>query len=382
MPKRNLKIGAVVLGLSMACAAHAQFIDNYEAPEFSGSAAGTVVTGQGTPDYYIPVAGSNDGLVHTYTGNALGLIDNCNGGSQFLAAQRRPSDFTRAQVGRTAADGIWGPDGTTGVLRMEYDFNCRFQDIGNQDPNNPGLQNNLASMSIQPYPANGAILLYLWEDPNNPTNFDQTYQVGVIGYFADGTQTTNAVIIFPGSALQGLEQNQWYRLAVDVDLNNNVIENLSICALTTSFAPGVPTDIDLDRNDPNAMWYLGGGSAGVGPITGYRLFGGGGAGGLTGVGNTIAIDNVSTTLNPTGAPTCNPCTGNPCGAPCPNPGCNDGGVDCDVNNDCVVGLPDLSIMLANFGGAGTCAQGDTNNNGSVQLDDLANLLARFGRNCN
>lgn len=53
----------------------------------------------------------------------------------------------------------------------------------------------------------------------------------------------------------------------------------------------------------------------------------------------------------------------------------------DLNNDGSVGLSDLAILLANFGGAGGPAQGDVNNDGQITLSDLAALLAVFGTNC-
>jgi uncharacterized repeat protein (TIGR01451 family) len=64
---------------------------------------------------------------------------------------------------------------------------------------------------------------------------------------------------------------------------------------------------------------------------------------------------------------------------CPGAGCDDGGVDADFDDDCIVSLSDLSILLGNFGGSGSV--GDTNGDAVVDLADLANLLARFGNDC-
>jgi len=57
--------------------------------------------------------------------------------------------------------------------------------------------------------------------------------------------------------------------------------------------------------------------------------------------------------------------------------------DCvgDINGDGAIGLPDLAILLSNFGGGGTAAQGDLDGDGSVGLSDLAILLAAFGTTC-
>lgn len=72
------------------------------------------------------------------------------------------------------------------------------------------------------------------------------------------------------------------------------------------------------------------------------------------------------------------------GAACPSPGC-----DTDVNADCIVDLSDLAILLANFGGPGTPADGDVegpggcgDSDGTVGLGDLSCMLAEFGNDCN
>lgn len=55
----------------------------------------------------------------------------------------------------------------------------------------------------------------------------------------------------------------------------------------------------------------------------------------------------------------------------------------DFDGDGVVGLGDLSILLAHFGqlSGATAADGDVNGDGAVDLSDLTILLARFGSNC-
>jgi hypothetical protein len=67
---------------------------------------------------------------------------------------------------------------------------------------------------------------------------------------------------------------------------------------------------------------------------------------------------------------------------CPRPGCDSGGNDADFDNDCVVGLADLAVQLANFGAAVPYFQnGDANGDGSVNLTDLSILLSRYGNDC-
>ncbi|MEP0847741.1 MAG: immunoglobulin domain-containing protein, partial [Phycisphaerae bacterium] len=53
----------------------------------------------------------------------------------------------------------------------------------------------------------------------------------------------------------------------------------------------------------------------------------------------------------------------------------------DLDGDGVVGLPDLSILLTNFGGPGTAAEGDITGDGQVDLADLSALLTAYGTTC-
>jgi len=63
---------------------------------------------------------------------------------------------------------------------------------------------------------------------------------------------------------------------------------------------------------------------------------------------------------------------------------NAGGNNCpeDLDGDGVIGLGDLSIMLANYGQTGMSqADGDLDGDGDVDLSDLSVLLAVYGQNC-
>lgn len=53
----------------------------------------------------------------------------------------------------------------------------------------------------------------------------------------------------------------------------------------------------------------------------------------------------------------------------------------DLNHDNVIGLEDLSALLANFGAQDAGLAGDLDEDGDVDLEDLSRLLAGFGRNC-
>ena len=66
-------------------------------------------------------------------------------------------------------------------------------------------------------------------------------------------------------------------------------------------------------------------------------------------------------------------------AGCPLAGCDSGGIDADIDNDCEITLADLSSLLSNFGTTGPV--GDLNGSGLVDLSDLAVMLSRFGNIC-
>jgi hypothetical protein len=53
----------------------------------------------------------------------------------------------------------------------------------------------------------------------------------------------------------------------------------------------------------------------------------------------------------------------------------------DLDEDGVVGLADLSVLLAHYGGPGGPYDGDLNRDGSIGLPDLAILLANYGASC-
>lgn len=63
---------------------------------------------------------------------------------------------------------------------------------------------------------------------------------------------------------------------------------------------------------------------------------------------------------------------------CAEPGCETG----DLDQDCAIGLTDLSILLANFGVAPADPnQGDLDGNQAIDIADVSLLLAVFGADC-
>lgn len=347
-----LRLGLLISSVAaLSATAAAQVSLSFEPPTYNGSAAGTVVTGQDA--WYNPVAGSADGVIMTYAGNTYGIPANPTGGAQVLVCRKSNLNFARAQ-----RDFPWG-DGLNGCWTMCFDLLGKFVVDETSDPNGPGL-NNLGSVSIQPYPTNGAILLAFWGDPLDP-NFagEDSWNLGILGYDetgGGGGAVTGAITYFPNSQFVNIPQDQWMRICVDVDLDVNALTGIEISQLGSA---------DVDRYEaslPADPFYLGaGGSTQIGPITGARLFGGGGAGGPDGSGNTLAMDNFSVAA---------------CGGtnPCPCPG--------DFNNDNSVGLSDLTAFLASFGGAPSNPCMDTNGDNAIGLADLTEFLSNFGSTCN
>src|SRR5205085_918678 len=108
------------------------FSDNFESE--TGSAAGTLITGQN--GWYNPVAGSLDGSVFTYTGNALAFANNASGGSHFLGGEADGVNPMRAQHDVSFAAGrVW---------TLSFDFN------GNYIGTSGTTVDNLGSTSLQP----------------------------------------------------------------------------------------------------------------------------------------------------------------------------------------------------------------------------------------
>lgn len=245
--------------LALAAApAMAQYASDFET--INASAAGTVLTGQDS--YYIP-AGTNsaDFLAYTYSGNALGLPANPDGGAQFVAGVGPASPtFARAQ-----RDIAWG----TGMWVVSYDMAAFTQD------QTLPVTNNIGSFSAQPYPGAATYIhLFSWTD----LNVGDTWQAGYLGYNADGTAILQPGT-FPGPEWQGLQLEKWYRFTTVIDFDSNQIVEASIEDLDTSTKTTAAV---------SGVYLEGGANGGTGTPTGFRFFGGG-----TEAGNGTAWDNAS-----------------------------------------------------------------------------------------
>lgn len=239
--------------LSLPQIASAQYSQDFDG--LAGSAAGVVLTGQ--DGYYVP--SGVDFMCYTYAGNALGVVQNPEGGSQFIGGTG-PGDgtnYARAERGVSFGPGLWV---------LWYDF------CGIYTGAPPG-SNNLGSFSLRQASANTVhINLFTWVDPNNPTLINSTY----VPYDEFGTQFPIPGTP-PGPEWANLSPNHWYRCRTVVDLDQNLIVEVGIR--------------DLSGGDEAVLnptgWYLIGGAGGWSPPDGIRFFGGGGT-----AGNTTCWDNM------------------------------------------------------------------------------------------
>lgn len=355
--------------------ASAQYTSDFEKGLYTGSAGGTVITGQDA--FYIPVVDSQDGLVYTYTGNALGLPQNPNGGSQFAGvtggAPALPVPFARAQRDISYGDGGGGGDsdccidngtpgcddpdcqqavcdfdpfccdstwddicaghaadlcgdlcgvGGGGIWTVSFDIATTF--VGKL----PSAQ-NIGSFSTQLFPnAATFIALARWTDPATAANWNADY----VWFNAAGTQLTEQV---DDPGFQNLEIDHWYRWSTTFDLDTNQITEVTLTDLTTNTTV---THNPVDK-------YLWGGAAGAPAPNGFRFF----AGAATVEGNAIGFDNVDISTP----------------VQCP----------WDLDGSGVVNTTDLLSLFAQWGTAGTA---DFDGNGVVNTADLLILFANWG----
>jgi len=234
--------------------AFAQYSQDFDG--LNGSPSGVVLTGQ--DEYFLPTGTDVDFLCYTYAGNLLGIVQNPEGGTQFIAGTG-PGDgtyYARAQRNVTFGGGIWV---------LWYDFCGIF--IGTP----PGT-NNIGSFSMRQGTNTSQINLLTWVDPNDPVAINSTY----VPYDQNGNQFPIPGTP-PGPEWGNLLPNHWYRARTVVDLDNNMIIEVGIRDLSGGTeAVYVPTG-----------WYLYGGAGGYGWETdAIRWFGGGG-----GPGNSTAWDN-------------------------------------------------------------------------------------------
>jgi hypothetical protein len=266
-------IGALIA----ACgAAQAQY--TFETPTYTGSAAGTIVTGQ--DGWYLPpVAGSQDGNVFSYTGNALGFPPNPNGSGQFEGGQGNATGPARAQHTLDfSAGGVW-----------QASWDCTGRWNGAALP----AVNNIGSWSMQPSAAPPFAARYFqqlmsWGGAGNnyqPAATPPTDHLAAAdffhihwGYFTAASPATIAFSV-PGPEWLDLPVGHWYHITCKWDFTAAQILEVSIKDLT---ANGPTTTSDVT----SLGWYLQGGPNSTNPLpTDIRIFAGG-------AGDASAWDNL------------------------------------------------------------------------------------------
>jgi len=266
---KTFAAGLVIL--AAATAAQAQFLSNFEAPTYAGSAAGTALTagfgGGGQDGWYNPVAGSNDGNVYTYAGNAAGLVTNPTGNAQFgVVRNSGAAGFGRAQHAVNFSNNVW---------TASFDINLdRFGGVL------PAL-NNLGSFSLQPSAtARFWQTLYTWDNLATGNNYDANYT-----YFTAAGVSTTALA---GPAWDALNLNTWYRQSTTWDFSTNQILSVSIDNLHDA-NPATVVDVS------GLGWYLAGGATPTGALpTDVRFFAGGGINNV----HQFGFDNVEIVPSP------------------------------------------------------------------------------------
>jgi hypothetical protein len=242
----------------MSCPVRAQVAFNFEPPTYTGSAAGTLLTGQ--QGWYVPVAGSPDYNVYTYTGNALSLPVNTTGGSQFVGGISAGTVFARAQQDVNFA--------TANVWTLSYDVAHHYQGTL------PSAQNlgsfSMANTSTTTF--RQLIALHTWVDVNTATLWNAGFNVYDAGGLPAGGTTTS-----PGPAWNNLLPDHWYRESMTVDFNSNLVNSVSITDLTTGIT---------NTATPTGWYMLGGATGNTLPLpTSVRFFAGGAAGNVAGWDN-------------------------------------------------------------------------------------------------
>ena len=258
--KRHLSIVGVLAACGTASAQ--SFNSNFESPTYSGSAAGTVLTGQ--DGWYLPSVGGLDHNVFTQVGNALGMVANPSGDGQFEGGLGG-TNVARAQHAVDFSSG--------GKWKFELDCNGLYSGVL------PAI-NNIGSFSLQPTttvpPARYFQQLMSWggagvnyQGPNTPppdnTLLADKFHIA-IGYFTTSDPNEAISFGFPGPEWIDLPVNHWYHVTATWDFDTAQILEASIKDLTVN---GPTTTVDVTSRG----WFLNGGTANALP-TDVRTFAG------------------------------------------------------------------------------------------------------------
>lgn len=245
---------------------HAGYLSGFESPEIAASASGIALNGQG--GYYLPVAGSSSFSSYTYAGNSLGISQNPTGGSQFVAGVVTAANQTvRSQhdIAPTNSGSLWlAADVLVANLNSAWTYGGTIGSLSVSDSTS-------GSNEIQFVFAN---VWKTWTSPSG-TAWDPTFGMynanGVFGMYHSGSNLA-------------LAQNNWYRLAVLLDLDKNRVMEIDIDDLTHG---SIVEHIDISGLAASQAFYLSNGAGAHNTITNVRLFA---TGDLD--GNVQAFDNI------------------------------------------------------------------------------------------
>jgi hypothetical protein len=357
----SVRTAAGVL-LAVCGAAHGQFTAQFEAPTYSGSAAGVSTTGQ-AGWYLPPVANTTDHKVYTAAGNALNFPTNPAGCGQFDAGLAFLDTSSVLNSARTqhavdfSAGGIW-----------EATWDCTGHWSGALPAvNNLGswsMQNSLTARYFQQLMSWGGAGNTYAASPNvaipPPDHLAAADFFHIhIGFF---TAASPATIAFgaPDPAWISIPVDNWVRVRVKWDFTAAQILETSIQNLTAG-TPAVVTDVS------SFGWFLQGGPASTNPLpTDVRFF----AGGATATGgNASAWDNHS--IGPVAAPVLPACPSGGC-----YPNCDNSTVPPILN------VQDFSCFLNAFANGQSYANCDGSTTPPVlNVQDFSCFLNAFAAGC-
>jgi hypothetical protein len=307
---------------------------SFEAPTYTGSTSGTVITG--VDGWYLPpVASSTDGKVYVYTGNAPGAVTNAGGASQFMGAIGGDNLLARAQHDVNFSGG--------GTWTMDYDILVKWMGATLPAVDNIGsvsLQDSTTTRYFQALASWGSTAV---GPAPNATLYTATADKWhhAVGYF---TAALPGSITFatPSPAFRDLLVNNWYHISLKWNFDTSQILQASIRDITGG---GSTITVDVTANG----WYMAGGPTSALPLpTAVRLFGGGAGVGPT---NLAAYDNFKV------AKFCYP----------------------DCNGDGVLGLADFGCFQTKFALGDPYA--DCNGDGILGLADFGCFQTKFALGC-
>ncbi len=261
-----------------AVAIPTEFEAGFEPTLYAGTPTGVTLTGQ---NFWVrDQPGDRDHRALTYTQNALGIVDNPVGGTQF-AAGRSEANNNRARAAHVV------DLGASDRWEFSFDVTPKYDAIFPVAPANIGFfaANRVAGEQ-------GVRVDFWWQDPAEPGS----WRILVRSFDENNAQR----IVSPGPAWANLTANRWYRITIRKDFGQNLITSLTLRDLNT----GAQNVIE-----PTGWYMFGGAAAGTPRGTAVRFAAIGDGGPSSTEGNVLAFDNVGVRPLAGCYPDCDPSTG-------------------------------------------------------------------------